>query len=214
VLSVAVETLRQSFYQGLKQVWLVAYSAEEARVLKAIAARYSSPPALHPEAHPEGCLEKKSQGAFVKLQPQPPTLASQQPRLTVLGSINAFPPTREFPNPPQLILARGSVIDFVGDAMVNAANNGCVTGGALDAAVNQSGGRLLLKAREKLGGCETGRAKTIDAFGHKNTHTIIHTVRRSMLKLCRPIRSLFVSLVAGWPSLPRHTGPARHHRRV
>ena len=70
----------------------------------------------------------------------------------------------------------GSVLDFVGDAFVNAANEGCVTGFGVDEWVNRSGGFQLKEARRKLGGCPTGSAKLTPSFDHTNTKYIIHAV--------------------------------------
>lgn len=75
-----------------------------------------------------------------------------------------------------LVLAAGSVLDYVGDAFVNAANEGCVGGFGLDERVNQAGGDELRKARQALRGCPTGSAKTTASFGHSRTRFIIHAV--------------------------------------
>ncbi len=92
-----------------------------------------------------------------------------QPRLRELRRVR-------LPTGTDFVFAGGSVLDFKGDAMVNAANEGCVTGGGVDGAVNDSGGRMLVAARKKLGGCPTGQAKITGSFGHTNTMRIIHAV--------------------------------------
>ena len=46
-----------------------------------------------------------------------------------------------------LILDGGSILDFKGDAIVNAANEGCVAGFGVDLAVNQAGGYELIEVR-------------------------------------------------------------------
>ena len=76
----------------------------------------------------------------------------------------------------RLHIARGSVLDFVGDAFVNAANEGCVAGFGLDEQVNKSGGYQLKEARKRLNGCLTGQAKLTKSFEHLNTNYIIHAV--------------------------------------
>lgn len=81
--------------------------------------------------------------------------------------------------------ARGSVVDYTGTAIVNAANEGCVRGGGVDGAVNQRGGEALIAAREALpvlhgnsfGGvrCPTGQCKTTSA-GDLDCQWVLHAV--------------------------------------
>jgi len=79
-------------------------------------------------------------------------------------------------NGAKLVLVHGSILDYVGNAFVNAANEGCVGGFGVDEQVNKSGGIELKKARKKLKGCKTGEAKVTSSFEHKNTKWIIHAV--------------------------------------
>lgn len=76
----------------------------------------------------------------------------------------------------EIILAKGSVLDFNGDAIVNAANEGCVGGFGVDEAINKAGGFELKEARKKLGGCKTGFAKITPSFAHEKVKWIIHAV--------------------------------------
>jgi len=49
-----------------------------------------------------------------------------------------------------LVVSYGSVVDFTGDVIVNAANEECLRGGGVDGAVGQAGGRRLMEARLRL----------------------------------------------------------------
>lgn len=49
-----------------------------------------------------------------------------------------------------LVVSAGSVVDFRGDAIVNAANEGCITGGGVDGAITSAGGSALAEARRAL----------------------------------------------------------------
>ena len=67
----------------------------------------------------------------------------------------------------RVIAAQGSVINFTGSAIVNAANEGCISGGGVDGAVSDKGGDALHSARLALPivrkpsvRCLTGDAKT------------------------------------------------------
>lgn len=94
---------------------------------------------------------------------------------TVLGELR--PPNGR----TKIVGVAGSLLeDFVGDAIVNAANEGCVGGFGIDERVNRAaGGHRMREARRALGGCPTGRAKSTDAFGdlrERCCRYVIHAV--------------------------------------
>ena len=80
-----------------------------------------------------------------------------------------------------LCASQGSVVHFVGDALVNAANRGCLGGGGVDGAVNEAGGRRLEEARHALPlvgpytRCPTGQAK-LTIGGALDVRFVIHAV--------------------------------------
>lgn len=81
-----------------------------------------------------------------------------------------------------IILTAGSILDFDGDAIVNAANTRCLGGGGIDGAINARGGEALVKAREELPlldefgtRCEVGDAKVTIA-GDLKCKYVIHAV--------------------------------------
>jgi len=75
-----------------------------------------------------------------------------------------------------LNLAGGSILDYEGDAFINAANEGCTGGFGVDEMVNKAGGDELKEARKQLGGCKTGGAKVTRSFNHTRTSWIVHAV--------------------------------------
>uniref|UniRef100_A0A7S4K9C5 Macro domain-containing protein n=1 Tax=Odontella aurita TaxID=265563 RepID=A0A7S4K9C5_9STRA len=77
----------------------------------------------------------------------------------------------------QLSLIGGSLLDFEGDAIVNAANTGGVTGFGIDQMVNRAAGDFeIKKARREFDGIPTGSAKSTPSFAHKKCRHIIHAV--------------------------------------
>lgn len=67
---------------------------------------------------------------------------------------------------PLIVISMGSVVTFSGDAIVNAANTGCLFGGGVDGAIVEAGGQSLMEARQDLPTldkrgtrCPTGDAK-------------------------------------------------------
>lgn len=83
-------------------------------------------------------------------------------------------------------IAEDSVLKFNGNAIVNAANPGCVDGGGIDGAINNAGGDELMKARRELPvveeteygqriRCRTGDAK-ITIAGLLDCDHVIHAV--------------------------------------
>lgn len=75
-----------------------------------------------------------------------------------------------------ILIVGGSILDYIGDAFVNAANEGCTGGFGVDEQVNRAGGFELKEARKLLGGCPTGEAKVTESFDHKKVKHIIHAV--------------------------------------
>jgi len=67
----------------------------------------------------------------------------------------------------KLIIAQGSVVDFSGDATVNAANTGGLGGGGVDGAISRAGGPALAEARQALPllDAEDGEENKTDIFG-------------------------------------------------
>ena len=82
-----------------------------------------------------------------------------------------------------LFIAHDSVVKFTGDAIVNAANEGCLGGGGIDGEINYQGGIELQNARRQLPlldgspykRCDTGDAK-ITIAGSLPCKNVIHAV--------------------------------------
>ena len=71
----------------------------------------------------------------------------------------------------------GSILEYCGDAIVNAANTGGVSGFGVDELVNRAAGDHDIKeARRAFGGIDTGEAKVTPSFSHTKVKWIIHAV--------------------------------------
>jgi O-acetyl-ADP-ribose deacetylase (regulator of RNase III) len=89
------------------------------------------------------------------------------------------------PSGAKFVVSSGSVVFFAGDAIVNAANMGCLGGGGVDGAISIAGGQQLMLARKALPvvamkalrevRCETGDAK-ITIGGNLKAKWCIHAV--------------------------------------
>jgi O-acetyl-ADP-ribose deacetylase (regulator of RNase III) len=85
-----------------------------------------------------------------------------------------------------LFIARGSVVDFASKhgAIVNAANEGCLSGGGVDGAISDAGGHTLAADRRKLPQvgpgcrCPTGQARMTgpNRYGQLHVPYVIHAV--------------------------------------
>ena len=114
--------------------------------------------------------------------PVPPPLFAkvEESDANVLGLLTSFKVTLGGSG-TDLYIAFDSVVKFTGDAIVNAANEGCIGGGGIDGEVNRRGGETLQEARFALprvgAGCRclTGDAK-ITVAGDLPCSKVIHAV--------------------------------------
>jgi O-acetyl-ADP-ribose deacetylase len=72
-------------------------------------------------------------------------------------------------------VSQGDITKVKVDAIVNAANNTLLGGFGVDGAIHREGGREILEACKKIGGCETGEA-VITTAGKLPARYVIHTV--------------------------------------
>ena len=110
----------------------------------------SPKPSSKPHAKPPAELEQPSQVPLmpsntlsywsVFAPPQAPGPLTLGLKIEKIASFNGV----------HLVLASGSVTDFCGDVIVNAANTGGISGGGVDKAINAAGGSELKQARESL----------------------------------------------------------------
>eukprot|EP01051_Picozoa_sp_SAG22_P008465 SAG22_NODE_646_length_8200_cov_8.958400_2_plen_764_part_00 len=93
----------------------------------------------------------------------------------------------------QFAVSRGSVVDFQGDAIVNAANSRGLSGGGVDAAINEAGGPALTSQREALP-CNSkgeripvGEARVTKGSGRLGVNFVIHAVGPKYRHLTEPV---------------------------
>ena len=101
----------------------------------------------------------------------------------------------------ELIFIKGSVTDFKGESIVNAANEQCLGGGGVDGAITKAGGQKLADHRQKLPilydnvRVPTGDAR-ITIGGDLNASYCIHAVGPDFRTVENPYQSLDASYIS------------------
>ncbi|CAK8986665.1 unnamed protein product [Durusdinium trenchii] len=78
------------------------------------------------------------------------SLPKEEHGVTVQETYTVTIPVKTASTSARVCISKGSVVDFDGDAIVNAANRGGLGGGGVDGAVNSRGGPELQEARRQL----------------------------------------------------------------
>ena len=165
--SARVVVLDASFVPGkelvtvqLDTLWKV--KASQRKALERKVAKACAPPPPKPTAQPP---------LFAKIEAY---------EASVMGLLTSFKVTLGGSG-TAMYIAFDSVVKFTGDAIVNAANEGCLGGGGIDGEVNRRGGETLEAARFALPvleagrRCPTGDAK-ITVAGDLPCSKVIHAV--------------------------------------
>eukprot|EP00659_Diplonema_papillatum_P009236 gene9236-14315_t len=75
----------------------------------------------------------------------------------------------------KVALVHGGVLDVTLDAIVNAANTGCLGGGGVDYAVHRGAGELLVVECASFNGCSTGQTRLTKGYNLPSDF-VLHTV--------------------------------------
>jgi len=147
----------------------------------------------HPKSHgPRPAVRPKlsrhmsvEQGSREEEQTQQPIEGKKWKGLHVLKVFQMSPSRR-------LIAAKGTVVEFEGEAIVNSTNTTCLNGTGVDGAIMAAGGPELAAARKSLPivrgestRCLTGEARFTSAFGSLKCKHVIHAVGPNYNSLTR-----------------------------